>query len=212
MKIFLALIFLGISTSHAADPDKAHDHQGIGTRFTTPVKTKLSSEDTATLKSGKPIMKQVKADGGGRGVAIMDIAADEKTVWSVITDFPSYPNWINQLSLCEVYKKEGSQIYTRFIINAALMKVEYFINHTYSPEKGYITWELDYSRQSDLDDSTGYWMVYPSPLDPAKTRVEYSVDLRIKDWVPKFVQNMLANQGVEDATKWVKKQSEKRAK
>ena len=212
MRFLISLLLLFVGTAYAADPNTPHEHQGIATRFNNPTKAKLSADDTAVLKSGKPVRKQVKSEGGGRGIAIMDISADEKTVWSVITDFPNYPNWIDQLTLCEVYKKEGKQIYTRFIIKAALMKVEYFINHTYDPSKGYMAWELDYARQSDLNDSTGYWLVYPSPIDPKKTRVEYSVDLRIKDWVPKFVQNMLANQGLEDATKWVKKQSEKRAK
>ena len=45
-----------------------------------------------------------------------------------------------------------------------------------------MTWTLDYSQESDLDDSTGYWLVYPSPADPSKTRVEYTVDLRVSGW------------------------------
>ena len=68
---------------------------------------------------------------------------------------------------------------------------------------------LDYSKESDLDDSTGYWLIYPSPTDPNKTRVEYSVDIRIKGWVPSFIEDMLADQGLEDATRWVKRESEK---
>ena len=74
-----------------------------------------------------------------------------------------------------------------------------------------MSWTLDYGRESDLDDSTGYWLVYPSPLDPQKTRVEYSVVLLIKGWVPGFIQTMLADSGVENATKWVKREAEKKA-
>ena len=213
MNTLLTLIAIGFSNpTFAADPNTPHEHQGKAIRFTNPQPTKLTAEESAKLKTGEPVRKQVKKVNSGRGVAIMDIAADEKTIWSVITDFNSYSNWIDQLSECEIYKKEGQHIFSRFLISAAMMKIEYYIDHTYYPDKGYMTWHLDYSRQSDLDDSTGYWLTYPSPDDPTKTRLEYSIDLRTKGWIPKFVENMLANQGLEDGTKWVKKQSEKRAK
>ena len=96
-----------------------------------------------------------------------------------------------------------------FVISTWGVTVEYYVKHDYQPQKGYMTWTLDYTRESDLGDSTGYWLVYPSPLDPSKTRVEYSVDLRIQGWVPGFIQTMLAESGVEDATKWVKREAEK---
>ena len=90
-----------------------------------------------------------------------------------------------------------------------MISVEYFIKHNLHEKEGYVTWTLDYSRESDLDDSTGYWLLYPSPDNPDHTRVEYSVDIRIKGWIPKFIETMLAEQGLEDATKWVKKAVEK---
>jgi hypothetical protein len=86
-----------------------------------------------------------------------------------------------------------------------MVDVQYYIKHDYQPEKGSMTWTLDYSRKSDLDDSAGYWLVYPSPVDTSKTRVEYSVDLRIAPTIPSFIETILADKGIKNATKWVKK-------
>ena len=211
----LTLLMFHQSPVLAANPDKPHSHQGTATKFVDPKRTELTAAEMEILRSGIPVRKQVKQGNGGRGIAIMDVSAPIDVVMNVILDFPMYPKWIDQLSKCEIYDKssEGSQkyIYADFIISSMMMTVQYYIKHTYTPSKNLITWTLDYGKESDLDDSTGYWLAYPSPDDPKKTRVEYSVDLRVGGWVPGFVEDMLANQGLEDATKWMKRESEKRA-
>ena len=212
MQILLTSLFLFFSVAQAADPNKAHPHTGVATKFTNPQKAELTTADAQQLASGKPVFKQVQAGNGGRGIAIFDVQADEQVLWKVITSFEKYPTWIDEIAKCSVYKKEGADIYADFVISTWGVEVQYYIKHNYVPTKGYMTWALDYNRESDLDDSTGYWLVYPSPIDPNKTRVEYSVDLRIKGWVPSFIQTMLAETGVEDATTWVKREAEKRAK
>ena len=92
------------------------------------------------------------------------------------------------------------------------VEVEWFIRHVLNTDKGYVTWTLDYDRESDLDDSIGYWRVSPSKKDPNVTRVEYSVNIRLRGWVPAFIKKILVDQGLEDATSWVKVQSETRLK
>ena len=202
-------------TTLAADPQKPHPHQGIAQRFESPTKTPLSAEEQATLQKGDAVRKQARSGNGGRGIAIMDVSAPAEDVWSVITDFEQYPKWIDQMSASSIYdtskNSDHTEILVDFTLSAMMISVQYYIDHSYHPEQGYLTWTLDYSKHSDLDDSTGYWLVYPSPDDPSKSRVEYSVDLRVSGWIPGFVEDMLANQGLVDATKWVKRESEKRA-
>ena len=218
MHFFSLLSFFMFSSnvSFAANPNKPHAHQGTAQKFVNPKPTELTVSEIQVLTSGNSVRKQVKQDNGGRGIAIMDVAAPVDVVMDVILDFPMYPKWIDQLSKCEVYHRENKNsvqyIYADFIISSMMMSIEYYIKHTYTPDKNLLTWTLDYDKESDLDDSTGYWLAYPSPQDPKKTRVEYSVDLRVGNWVPGFVEDMLANQGLEDATKWMKRESEKRAK
>jgi carbon monoxide dehydrogenase subunit G len=205
----LLLIWTWILPSMAANPNAPHPHTGIATKFTNPTKVTLTSTEISTLSKGKPVLKQVQEGNGGRGIAVFDVDATPDQVWQTITSFGNYPIWIDELSKCETYKKNGNEILVDFVISTWGVTVEYYVKHDYQPQKGYMTWTLDYTRESDLGDSTGYWLVYPSPLDPSKTRVEYSVDLRIQGWVPGFIQTMLAESGVEDATKWVKREAEK---
>jgi uncharacterized membrane protein len=205
-----ACLFVGWTNgaAFAADANKPHPHQGVAPKFTNPSPVSLTAAETAKLESGKAVRKQVRYETGGRGISVMDIHASPERVWEVISDFPSYPNWIDNLETCEIYQKSGEKILVHFELKVFGMGVEYWIHHVYRPEQGSMTWTLDYSKESDIDDSTGYWLVYASPGRDGYTRVEYTVDLRLSGWVPGVVEDMLANKGLEEATTWVKKQSE----
>ena len=197
--------------AQAADAGAAHPHQGKAKKFSNPTPSTLTADETAKLLSGGAVRKQVKyADAGGRGISIMDVSATPDQIWAVILDFGSYPKWIDQLSSCKVLSKSGQHIFVEFQLKVLGMGVQYWIDHTYNKEKGTLTWQLDYSKQSDLDDSTGYWLVYPAPDHPGFTRVEYTVDIRVSGWVPSAIEDMLAKKGLEQATGWVKKQAEAR--
>jgi len=209
MHIWLTSALFFAAPAYSADANAPHPHQGVAEKFTNPQRTTLSTEEEQTLTSGESIRRQYRdGDASGRGLAIMDVQGTPDDVWNVILDFDSYPNWIDQLSSCQTYQRTGDQIYVHFLIKTMGISVEYFIKHTHNASAGHLTWTLDYSRESDLDDSTGYWLVYPTPNRDGYTRVEYTVDLRVKGWVPGFIEDMLANRGLDDATNWVRKQVE----
>jgi len=180
----------------------------VGQKFTAPTPTALDANDKAALERGEAVRKQIRLESGGRGVAIMDVQAPPDKVWKVILDYSGYPSWIEGLESTSVYEQGGGHYKVQFNLSVAMMDVIYYIDHHHQPSKGYLTWHLDYSRESDIDDSTGYWLVYPTPGYEGWTRVEYTVDLRLKGWVPGIVENMLAKKGLVMATSWVKKQAE----
>jgi len=193
----------------AADANSPHPHQGIAERFVNPTPTVLSKEEKATLEQGAAVRRQVQGDSGGRGIAIMDVKAPPEKIWKTILDYSKYPNWIDNLDRTQVYGGNAEAGYkVEFELSVLGMEITYFIKHILNPDKGNLTWHLDYSRESDIDDSTGYWLVYAAPGRPGFTRVEYSVDLRLKGWVPGIVENMLAKKGLVLATSWVKQQAE----
>ncbi len=200
-------LFLG-NTAVAEDPTKPHPHKGTATKFTAPTPTVLTPDEKALLEQSKPVRKQVKRGSGGRGIAIMDVHASQEKVWKVILDYGSYPNWIDDLESTQTYGQGDGHYKVQFHLSVLGKDIIYYIDHHYQPSKGYMTWQLDYSRESDIDDSTGYWLVYPTPGYEGWTRVEYTVDLRLKGWVPGIVENMLAKKGLILATSWVKKQAE----
>jgi hypothetical protein len=191
----------------AADPTKHHDHNGIVAAYKgAPPKVTLSEADEAKLASGQMVQKQVQTGNGGHAVAFMNINATPEKVWSKITAFNMYPSWVDNVQKCTAYSKSGSLIYVDFALSVMGIGVEYYVRHDYQPALGYLTWTLDYTRQSDLDDSVGYWRV--TALSPTQTRLEYSVDIRFKGWIPGFAQEMISSKGLTTATSWVKKQSE----
>ncbi len=89
-----------------------------------------------------------------------------------------------------------------------MLKLEFFIKHLYYPSLNSMTWTLDYTKKSDFNDSCGFWFVVPHPDDPDRTRLFYSVEVSMFDWVPKMVVDFMSAKALTDATAWVKKFSE----
>jgi hypothetical protein len=130
----------------------------------------------------------------------------------------AYPKMVPKTIESQVYRREklkdGSErIWVRMKIGfPPVLKLQFFVSHLHDPAKNSLTWTLDYSKQSDLDDSVGFWYVVPHPDDPEnRSRVYYSVEVRMFPWVPAFVVDFMSRQALVDATAWVKKSSEKDA-
>src|ERR1041385_8513448 len=176
-----------------------------------PPALKLSDDEKKTLDAGKAVMRQSEGDAGGRGFAIFRVNASPDTVWATINDFGSYPKWIDEVKKCQIYKKDGGKIDVEFNLSSFPVNITYYIHHDYDMAARWGTWTLDYTRNSDLDDSVGFWRVNTVDANPNQSVVEYSVDIAIKGWVPGFVRTMLVDKGLKQATQWVKVQSEKKA-
>jgi len=213
MRIFfrIALLSTLASTAIAADANKPHPHSGIISPYAGRPKTPTLTEDElAKLQEGKAVKKQSKdGSSGGRGIAVQDVHATPEVIWQQILDFSSYPFKVDNLKECKVYDTSNGHIKARFLISTTVMNVDYFIDHTVHQDQNYMTWTLDYSRESDLDDSVGFWIVEPLPQKPGWSRLYYSVDVRLKGWIPGFIENMIAKTGLTKATAWVKRESEK---
>lgn len=102
------------------------------------------------------------------------------------------------------------EIYTRMKVGFPMLKLEFFVRHfLYLQHHKSLTWTLDYTKESDFDDSCGYWYCIPHPENPEeRTRLYYSVQVGMFDWVPSFVVDFMSKKALTDATAWVKKYSE----
>ncbi len=207
--LLLLLLLVPHDTAWAADANKPHPHQGVLKPYPQPPKpTPLSAADIKTLESGEPVYKTTEGETGGRGVAVFRINAPRDVVWSTITQFQMYPQWVDEVTTCEVYAREGNTIFVRFVLKSMGIEIEYFIAHDYRAADTWGTWTLDYSRESDLGDSVGSWLV--TEVSPGVSQVEYSVELKIGGWVPGFIRKIIVDSGLEEATQWLKVESEKR--
>lgn len=210
--IVLTCLLLAVA-AFAADPEKSHDHRGVLAPYEAgPIGIVLDEKQLEKLAEGDLVIMTVEdEDTGGRGVAILDIAAPPDVVWSRIRGFENYPEWVGPVKEAEVYRTEGNDTYTRVKISGFLYRYEYFLHNTWHPDHDMLTWVLDYDRHSDFDDCVGAWFVEAHPDREGWSRAWFSTDLKLRAKIPGFLMNFIKKQGLKDATSWVKEQSEKAA-
>ena len=185
-----------------------HPHTGKLTPFTSaPAAVSLGASDEEKLKNGKPVLKQKVGGEGGEGVAVQYISASSQDVWDTILDYGNYKNWVKNVDSATIYQKKGSDWYVETRSKVALFSFVLYTRNSIHRDQGYMSWTLDYSKKSDLNDSVGYWRVEELSSDPPLTRVDYSTKI-IVSGVPDFLAGYLTEDALIEGTKWVKKQAE----
>jgi len=157
----------------------------------------------------------------GRGLVVQDVDAPTDVVWGRILDYDNYASMVPKTVESKNYRviehkptKANNflekEIYTRMKVGFPMLKLEFFVRHfLHIHHHKSLTWTLDYTKESDFDDSCGYWYCIPHPDDPdERTRLYYSVQVSMFDWVPAFVVDFMSKKALTDATGWVKKYSE----
>ncbi len=207
--VAVAAITLVSSAALAGDPSKPHPHQGLLKPYSKrPPPLVLTDAERKTLDGGAPLMRQTPGENGGRALAVFRVSAPPDVVFATIGDYKNYPRFIPEVKKCEVYKRGPGTVDVAFTIKSFPVTIDYWIHHEVDAAARIVTWTLDYSKDSDLDDSVGFWRLTPIPTG---TQVEYSVDIALKGFVPGFIRSILVDNGLKQATQWVKVQSEKRA-
>ncbi len=207
--VMIVLVAVVLPAS-AADPDRPHSHTGVLPAYKSLPEITLDPKQLDRLARGKLVtMTVVDAGGNGRGVAVIDIAAPCDVVWSRILGFDQYPEWVGPVKETEVYTRDGHVVHTRTKISGFLYKFEYYLVNTFYPDAGLLTWTLDYDRYSDFDDNVGAWFVEEHPEKEGWSRAWFSTDLKLRKPPPQFLMKWIKKQGLKDATRWVKRESEK---
>eukprot|EP00322_Chrysochromulina_rotalis_P002968 CAMPEP_0115851228 /NCGR_PEP_ID=MMETSP0287-20121206/12374_1 /TAXON_ID=412157 /ORGANISM="Chrysochromulina rotalis, Strain UIO044" /LENGTH=286 /DNA_ID=CAMNT_0003305255 /DNA_START=132 /DNA_END=992 /DNA_ORIENTATION=+ len=214
----VALVILQSAVIHGADPGIPHIHQGSIDPFKPGPPPPLSSSEIATLNAGKTVQNTVKQDGGaGRAMAVFDVPAPPSLVWDCILDLKNYPRMVPGVSAMELYygpSTSGGVTSTKakWTLSMIGYRLSYYLITKYEPKHNSMTFRLDYSRNSDLDDSVGYWHVAPLPREDGSThsRVTYMAALALRGWFPKSVIDFLFATTLGKATEWVGTEAAKR--
>lgn len=192
-----------------------HYHQGRLSAYEIgPPSVLLSDRDESRLRAGRAVMQAVVADDGvsRRMIMVQDICAPSSVVLNRIMDLNHYDRMVSGVDSNLVYASNtaagGVQtVKSAYEISALHMKFKYYVEHTFDPAARCMTFRLDYSKRSDLDDTVGYWYVNPSGR--ASCRVYYSCECKLRGWVPGPVYNMLTKEALKKATTWVSTESVK---
>ncbi|CAN0172482.1 unnamed protein product, partial [Ectocarpus fasciculatus] len=172
----------------------------------------LTKKQRTDLDGGDLVQDMLKGetdeDGGkgGRALAVQDVNAPAEYVWDRILDFGNYNKMVPKVTECKNYETEtlrnGTEIIkTNLKLNVFGVKLNSFFYHTYFPSKSSLTWTLDYSKKSTLDDSVGFWHVATHPSQDKQadwSRVYYSVQLRIPSWIPGIVIGYLNKKAIRE--------------
>ncbi|KAL1526518.1 hypothetical protein AB1Y20_015228 [Prymnesium parvum] len=211
--MLLLLLALG------ANPEKPHPHNGVLTPFNAGPPPKLTASEVASLETGKPVMKTVEMPGrgGGSAVAVFDVAAPPEVVWGCINDLENYPRMVPGVAETSIYSVTplgggGKLTKAKYTIAMLGYRVSYFIELKFEPRLNSMTFKLDYTRSSDLDDATGYWHVVPlsGKGGESHSRVTYMAAMKLKAWLPKPITDFLLTTTLGQATGWVVTQAEAR--
>lgn len=209
--IFLAASLFTVDVVRAdADANQPHPHQGVLKPYEPgTVDMALDEDQIKRLGKGKLVRITIEnEDTGGTGIGVMDIAAPPDTVWSRITGFEHYPEWVGPVKFCEVYAQSGDTTRTHVKVSGFLYSYEYFLINVYWPEFHQLIWTLDYDRKSEFDDCVGAWFVEAHPEKEGWSRAWFSSDLKLNNPIPGFLMGWIKKKGIKDAISWVKEQSE----
>lgn len=131
------------------------------------------------------------------------VTAPAETVWAVITDLASYPDWADGVEEVEVLESddEGRPVSARFVVDARIMTVRYTLAYEYGDNS--MTWSLTEADQlSQLD---GEYRITP---DGERSRVRYMLEVDVGMPVPGFVKRRAAKEILETGLMGLKRRAE----
>ena len=204
----LALSLMLAWTAYAADLFVPHPHEQTLTPFTSPPELlKLDEKETALLKKGEAVLRQSEENESGSGVAVQMISAPASLIWDTILRYDQYKDWVKNIDDCKVYRSVNDQIYVSMDLSFWWIHSKLYTVNTIHKNQGYMSWELDRTRTSDVIDLVGYWRIEEISKEPALTRVEYATEMVVGRF-PDFIVNFLTRDSLTNGTEWVKERSE----
>jgi len=147
----------------------------------------------------------------GKGIAYMVINFPPQSVWDQILDFNHYKEFFPSISMCRIYKQEDNEIFAEFNLKIGfVINIHYNIHHTFSPTQSRLTWIADQSRKNDFSESKGMWTVWP--FENGASLVGYTVSIESGRPVPKIIEDLAAQSGLNKVMAALKKRIKKKAK
>ena len=182
-------------------PEQLKPYQGA------PELLKLTPDEEALLKEGSAVSRQSETNESGSGVAVQYIAAPSSLIWDTILRYDKYKDWVKNVDECKVYRSVGNQLFVAMDLSFWWINSKLYTVNTLEKTQGYMSWELDRGRTSDVIDLIGYWRIEEVSQNPIVTRVEYATEMVVGRF-PDFIVNFLTRDSLTNGTEWVKERAE----
>ncbi|MEZ4273374.1 MAG: SRPBCC family protein [Myxococcota bacterium] len=116
------------------------------------------------------------------------IEAAPVRVFTVITDYPRYPEFLPEMRRVEVQRRESGMVQVRFELEL-VMRVSYVLELIESPPHT-LRWSLIEGRMMEKND--GAWELEETAS--GATQATYSLDVKLRGLIPKSVSTRLVGE------------------
>lgn len=127
---------------------------------------------------------------GAKETFVME--ADLDSVWEAITDYESYPEFVDGCESAEVLESSKGRKLVEYKINK-LKKISYTLEHKETPKKK-MTWTMTEGEFFKSND--GSWTL--KDLGDGQVEVTYEVEVGMPALVPKAIVRGLVSSGLPD--------------
>lgn len=163
------------------------------------IEGRLKPADREALKAGKIVTikeEDSRSDEKitGRVFAYGIIPATPDQVWTVLTDFEKWPEFLPKTKEVKVADVQGDNLWLYHKLKI-MITLEYTVIYTFEPEIGRAGWVLDKERPHDIGDTTGFWEMIP--VNGGRwTLATYHATVDTGMPVPAFVENFLTKESL----------------
>eukprot|EP00640_Fibrocapsa_japonica_P006450 CAMPEP_0113939912 /NCGR_PEP_ID=MMETSP1339-20121228/6139_1 /TAXON_ID=94617 /ORGANISM="Fibrocapsa japonica" /LENGTH=172 /DNA_ID=CAMNT_0000943555 /DNA_START=450 /DNA_END=968 /DNA_ORIENTATION=+ /assembly_acc=CAM_ASM_000762 len=155
------------------------------------------------LMNGQRVQKQFRQGKEGMGVAVVDLKADEETLWAVLTNFRRYPAMIPTIRDGIMFSERKNTAKVEYLLSRFKLPVRCIMQ--YKPEKSMLEFELDPDcKTSVFKSAVGFWFCEPSPNRPGYVRVWLKGEVVCSKLVPGFIVDYGAAKALPRASEWLK--------
>ncbi len=154
----------------------------------------LTPENTAKLVNGKVVLtsryyEDERGKARTKGAALVIVDRAPKEVWKHLDKFENYPLFMPRMLSATPYFYEGNRIGVEFTLKVIFKTIRYNIMHTINKEQGTLVLDLDKSKENDIRQTKGEWLV--KPYGEGKSLVFHSVTIDTGMAIPTGIMDYL---------------------
>lgn len=174
----------------------------------------LSPADWQALLAGEIVTSEsadaTTSTGATRRVSAAGLVATAPAeIWSVLTDWPSYPRFMPNTVETAVRKREPRRAWLSQHLRVFWADVRYGVVWELDPEAGRVRFALDPGVPSDIAATEGVWQLAPLPGEGG-TLLRYEAHVDTGMAVPDFVQSALTRRSLPNLVRAVREEAERR--
>ena len=160
----------------------------------------FSDDEWLRLEQGRIVMHAGRREASDDSLERAEAATSliphtPERVWSVLTDFETWPGFMPHITATEITRRSGDRQWVRQNYSIMFRNMQHTTIYNLDPAQGRLEWELDLTQKRDIRSSRGNWEIY-SRNAGRSTLVRYSASVDTGRSVPGFVEKMLAGRSI----------------